>query len=167
MHGAGIGGAKAADGGRTSTRDGDKAVAILYGSGIVHADGACGGGGADVSSADAEVLHDACLCTVVGIDAESMEEGGVSSSADVESADEVALPVESTGVRVGGSTDGRPGFGIGGGGSGIAGVGTMVPKVKPGLRSISVLRRASLVSSVLPLSLKRSAKKRSSKALLS
>ena len=42
---------------------------------------------------------------------------------DVESADEVALPVESTGVRVGGSTDGRPGFGIGGGGSGIAGVG--------------------------------------------
>ena len=54
------------------TRDGDKAVAILYGSGIVHADGACGGGGADVSSADAEVLHDACLCTVVGIDAESI-----------------------------------------------------------------------------------------------
>ena len=60
MHGAGIGGAKATDGGRTSTRDGDKAVAILYDSGIVHADGACGGGGADVSSADAEVLHDAC-----------------------------------------------------------------------------------------------------------
>ena len=133
MHGAGIGGAKAADGGRTSTRDGDKAVAILYGSGIVHADGACGGGGADVSSADAEVLHDACLCTVVGIDAESMEEGGVSSSADVESADEVALPVESTGVRVGGSTDGRPGFGIGGGGSGIAGVGTVGAESEAGV----------------------------------
>ena len=62
-----------------------------------------------------------------------MEEGGVSSSADVESADEVALPIESAGVRVGGSTDGRPGFGIGGGGSGIAGVGTVGAESEAGV----------------------------------
>ena len=57
--------------------DGDKAVAIFYGSGIVHCNGACGGGGAMFPVLMPRFLHDACLCTVVGTMPRVWREGGV------------------------------------------------------------------------------------------
>ena len=72
-------------------RDGDEAVAIVYQLGGVHADGACGGGGADVFPV---LMPRFCTMPVSGaIDARVWKKQR-RSSADVSPADEVALPLK-------------------------------------------------------------------------